>query len=308
MKLLKYKFYILPTLTLFFGIIFFLSFWPDKNSEKGIKTAILNPKYENQIDSIVLSKNGKELKLFKENNIWKGSVSPSCDKESKDFSEKKEAVFPVEQKLVKNLIEKLKKVRILYKNSDRLTMLQPFSLDDSSSFLVSYSGKNCPSASIFFGKQDFSKTMIYMRMNEKPSVFKAEDDFSAFLNNDSGFWIDPYIIPRNITEPAKKIEIQKVSFISKGMRKNIIPNTEKAQASIEKFQELRHGSVYTEVLPQKFIGTLQIESDELSKFSMDFYERNEQDIVIFYNLDSFYYGTLVSNWTYSKILELFENS
>ncbi len=298
----------LPTLTVFFGIIFFLSFLPSKNSEKGAKTAILNPKYEQQIDSIVLSKNGKEIKLLKENNIWKGSVSSNYYKESKNFSEKKEIIFPVEQKFVENLIGKLKKIRILYKNSDNLTTFQSFSLDDSSSFLISYSGKNCPSASIFFGKQDFSKTMIYMRMNENQSVFKTEDDFSAFLNNDSRFWIDPYIIPRNITDPAKKIELQKVSFISKGMRKNLIPNTEKSQASIENLQELRHGAVYTDVVPQKFIGTLQIESDELNKFSIDFYEHNEQDIVIFYNLDSFYYGTLVSNWTYSKILELFENS
>lgn len=298
----------LPTLTVFFGIIFFLSFLPSKNSEKGAKTAILNPKYEQQIDSIVLSKNGKEIKLLKENNIWKGSVSSNYYKESKNFSEKKEIIFPVEQKFVENLIGKLKKIRILYKNSDNLTTFQSFSLDDSSSFLISYSGKNCPSASIFFGKQDFSKTMIYMRMNENQSVFKTEDDFSAFLKNDSRFWIDPYIIPRNITDSAKKIELQKVSFISKGMRKNLIPNTEKSQASIENLQELRHGAVYTDVVPQKFIGTLQIESDELNKFSIDFYEHNEQDIVIFYNLDSFYYGTLVSNWTYSKILELFENS
>ena len=298
----------LPTLTVFFGIIFFLSFLPSKNSEKGAKTAILNPKYEQQIDSIVLSKNGKEIKLLKENNIWKGSVSSNYYKESKNFSEKKEIIFPVEQKFVENLIGKLKKIRILYKNSDNLTTFQSFSLDDSSSFLISYSGKNCPSASIFFGKQDFSKTMIYMRMNENQSVFKTEDDFSAFLNNDSRFWIDPYIIPRNITDPAKKIELQKVSFISKGMRKNLIPNTEKSQASIENLQELRHGAVYTVVVTQKFIVTLHIESDELNKFSIYFYEHNEQDIVIFYNLDSFYYGTLVSNWTYSKILELFENS
>lgn len=284
------KLYILPTLTLILAVIFFFSFIPKQN-EKSMQTAILNPKYVEKIDSIILSKNDKELELFKQNNLWKGKS--------------KEIIFPVEQKQIENFIKKLKKIRKVYKISDNITNFQTFSLDENSAFILSYSGKDVPKTTLLIGSQDFSKTMIHIRSKDSPSILKTEDDFSVYLHNETRFWLDPYIIPKNLNS-STNLDIQKVSLILNGKRKTLIPNTEKSQINIEKFLELRHGSLLNEIQQKNLLCTVEIEETSLGLFSIDFYEYNSQDVALVYRLDlSWNYQVLISNWTYSKILELF---
>ena len=137
--------FFLFTICFILGILFLLSFFHFKSGEKIISSALLNKKYEKEIEKIHLTRRNQDfLTMQKSGSLWYArSGSLEC--------------FPVQTDLVENFIKDTTNILSMYIISDSAKQIQKLNLTDESTadFSTSFLGKN----NIVFSK-------IYYNLNE----------------------------------------------------------------------------------------------------------------------------------------------
>ena len=226
---MKIKNSVLYTLSAILLFTYLLSFTKVFNSDKRKvqKTALLNPKYKEQITSIELSSENQQLILEKNNDFW--------------IVQDGEAGFsaPASKNQVENFINTLTKIVNVYKISDQMSKNNDYSFDFS--IKISYADTY---SQLIFGKQDFSQTLRYFMTGRSAAVYQAGSDFESFLTISQRFWTEPELISKSITKNISYTDIQRITISDFQTTRILTPedNTFKAYAS--DLLELRHGGIY----------------------------------------------------------------
>ena len=262
-----------------------------KNAEKPVESAILNPKYKNEVREIQIQKNSggetEEITLKKRGDFWLLEKDfPEAEEAAKSPGEKITAIS--DGKIIESLIEKSTKIRKMYKISDNDKNYRSFGLSDGSAISVSFL-KNDGSlyTKIDFGYADSLTNRIYLRSLISETVYATENEFSQYLTTDSNYWSEGEFFPEikntvKISLELKKTESQKSlkesaldEKIRSSMLKSVIEEnpSETAQKIVldekspdfaeksRKLLSLRHGKVRPQsALDSSFlIATLTVE-------------------------------------------------
>lgn len=268
------------------------------NSEKFIQSALLNKKYENTLTEIQISQKGSRIRLFRRSDdVWEGG--------------REETVFPVDNEQIGKLIDKLIKVRNMYKISDSREKWPNFSLTEQSAVVFEYKNSDNMSTKLYFGGQNFDKTRRYLRTENRITSYEIDSDMDAFLTAKESFWYDPYIIPRNAASASSSESIQ-------GVRINGISYTKKDEGFEEncrKLTELRHGELSAVPKGGKPLYAIEVECGDGLYVHMQVYEADEGKILAYSFTDTltgkkydYDYSVMVSGWTFGRIEELFPPS
>lgn len=269
------------------------------NSEQFIQSALLNKKYENTLTEILISQEGSMVRLFRRNEtgVWEG--------------ERDGAVFPADNEQIGKLIDKLTKVRNMYKISDSRKKWENFALTDRSAVVFTYKNSDNMSTKIYFGGQNFDKTRRYLRTENRITSYEIDSDFDMFLTAKESFWYDPYILPRNVAASSSAETIQ-------GVRINGIYYTKKSAGfdeNCKKFTELRHGELSAVPRDGKQLYTIEAECGDGLYVHIRVYEAGEGKVLAYSFTDTlsgkeydYNYAVTVSSWTFGRIEELFPPS
>lgn len=162
----------------FFSIIVFLCsfFFEDRTMEKGVESALVNPKNKEKIYFVEFSKNAETLLLKKNENFWYCSGNGIF-------------TFADEEKIEK-FLSALTEIRTVYKVLD--SERENFDMDSFqiSNFRVSlFSSSGEVLGILYFGKTDSLTSRIIFSSKNGRIVFETEDDFSSFLNMAVDFWV-----------------------------------------------------------------------------------------------------------------------
>lgn len=297
------KKYILPFSAVFLSVLFILSFFPfmgGKKNSSGTEILLLNPKDSENLKEVRISKGGTEISFENEGGLWKGfAFSGETENSEKNC-------FPLDQKALKNALEKISKPLSVCKVSENLSSADSFGLSENLRLSVGYVLDDGREYSIFAGKTDFTRRMTYMILPEKKGIWKIDYDFFEFSHPEIRFWCDPYIFPETLFPPEEKIQLVKVANVSEKKllfrEKNLIPG---ASESSEKLFSLRHGPIVFEKDLQGKTPLLKITSEygKGNFISMDFYPENDSEYLIHYHSDSWNFFSHISAWTYSSFIE-----
>lgn len=280
----KYLWFLAAVLLLLFPLSFVIQ--NRKSSLKTTKTALLNPKYENEIKEIDIRQDEIEIRLFYNNGIW------TCHWDS--------FIFPADQNSVSRLIGTLKKIRKLEEISRQNDFFQ-----DSQATEFSYCLENGTTSSFFAGKTDLSETKISLKTGKKDKIYYTENDISQFKNLSPSFWIEPELIPLH-TDYSLDI-ISKISFVENGIRRNLIPGSENFDEKLKTLLSLRHGKIETSDISKEY-ARLELLTSEDKKILLIFSELDDQTYLVTCRNSDFNYSVSISSWTYGKLKELFNQT
>lgn len=274
---------------IFFALLFPLSFLLEKkiNSIETYETAFLNPKNENEIETITLQKNDSTLILENKNGFFTGG------------NEEKTYVFPADQKSVKNLVSAMKKIRKITKVESSGENLDKKNCD----FRISYTLKNGGETEILFGKTDITETKRFVKIPGKNDIFKIESDFEPFLTTSADFWVCPEIIWNSGREMLRADEIQKISLVENGKRKTLIPSSKDFLKKAETILSLRHGKLCPEIEVPENPALFEVEFEK-TIFSVEIVPSTEDFVIVYKNAGA-NYAAEISGWTYSRLKEIF---
>ena len=193
---------------------------------KEVQTALLNPKYVQDINTIRLSQNARELTLFKVDGFWFVRIGQDALRHAPDSA----SVFPADSRQVDALIDVFRKVRKMYIISDRggseaffMHNEAVFTLDfaHTDDFPVSGAAVNDKQ----FGEKVFSSLRIAVPKNstttlhiasaanagaKRTNIYACEDDASVFLNYNPSFWADGKLIPDCLRGGKGESAVQKL--------------------------------------------------------------------------------------------------
>ncbi|MBR1723059.1 MAG: hypothetical protein IJ727_11370, partial [Treponema sp.] len=131
----------------------------DKNTQKSAESALLNPKYKNDVAKIEISKSGVAedggtITLTKQGDFW------LLSKEGK----KGEAICTIaDSKIIGSLIENAVKIRKMYIISDRKSDYDTLGLGEKNSTSISFLKNNSSLyTKVHFGYSDSLKNRIYL--------------------------------------------------------------------------------------------------------------------------------------------------
>jgi len=283
-------------------LLYAVSFIPsvrDKNKEKSIRSALMNKKYEDEVTEITISDRNNSIRLYRQNesDLWTGTSGIS--------------VFPADIPRIKKLITELTKVRSLYKISDSKDKWSSFLLDDTSAVIIQYKNSDTVSTKLYFGGQNFDKTRRYFRTENRIASYEIDSGMDVFLNSGSSSWYDSYIIPRNLEAVSVPEDIQE-------MRINGVYYTQKNtdfSGNCKKLEELRHGELTDVPLNENSFYTIEVEFGNGLRMSIQVYNADEGKILAYSFTNTlngrkydYNYAVRVSNWTFSRIEELFPPS
>lgn len=275
---------ILYILTAAFFILFMLSFTKSCSStdkRETIKTALVNPKYENSITSIQLCNSQNCIFLTKQGNFW--TVSENDNQNT----------VPASAQMVEKLIKDLITVRNMYKLSDKITNKNDFGLTDENSFVLKYNFQD-GFHTIVFGNQDFSQTNRYLMTDKNTQIYEVDSSFEKYLTTSLQNWSEPFIISQQILGKITADDVQNIDA--------------------SKLLELRHGG-----LSPLQNSDLQGRLSPLSKLTLELGNKNHINLDIYeltdetYSVVTKYYKSTstypiyssnmkISSWTYNQLI------
>lgn len=281
------------------AVLYAFSFTPavkGRHKEKQIQSALMNPKYENDVSEIIITSGSSSVTL-KDNDsgIWIGESGTST--------------FPAEQETVSNMIQHLIKVRSMYKISDNIRQYHSLGLSESDAVTIQYKIKDNMSTKIYFGGQNYENTRRYMRSQSSKISYEIESDIDTYLNVSENFWSDPYIIPRNMISDSDII-MQRVSLGNI----TLTSGAEKDKPLLEKITQLRHGEL-CDTVQGDIVSVLDAYSGDGTHIHADIRKiSGENDMVFTYRVennvtgknDKIQYSAVVSSWTYGRLLDYFK--
>ena len=298
---------ILIAVTAFLAILYVLSFTKSCSSQdkrEKVKTALVNQKYKESINSIILQDATGALELSNQKGFWILSINDQI-------------TIPASEERVNNLLEELTKVRNLYKISDKINKNSSLGLTTGTEFHLrySYSGEGSY-RELIFGNQDFSLSSRYLMSGENTQVYEIDSSMDNYLTTSAQAWAEPYIISHQVTST----DIQKASVYSyqTGGKNGRIEDT-------QKLLDLRHGGLpspeevseiesESEASKKSTLETeIEIENGDKSRITLEIFrlKNTENNFVVkasYFKPDSktaFYSSySKISSWTYNKIKEI----
>ena len=175
---------------------------------KAVQTALLNPKYVQDINTIRLTQNARELTLFKDDGFWFVRIGQNALRNTPDSP----SVFPADSRQVDTLIDTFRKIQKMYIISDRGGS-EAFFIHNEAVFTLDFAHTEA-NKSVQSGERSdervFSSLRIAVPKNgtktlhiasaskagtKRTRVYACEDDASVFLNYNPSFWADGKLIP-----------------------------------------------------------------------------------------------------------------
>ena len=301
---------ILLIILLSLTIIYIISFTKSCSStdkREIIKTALVNKKYEDKIETFELQSNGKLLTLTKLNDSW--YIIPS---------DNPEISLPADNNRINRFITDLITVNEMYKLSDKIEKNSAFGFDSPTSFNIRYYLKdNGGFNDIIFGNQDFALSSRYMMSGKNTTVYEISNKLDKYLSTEVQSWAEPYIISQQFLGPIKANDIQRA----------VVKYTENNETTTKiidgkefnsKLLELRHGG-----FPTSYYFNFEMFNNPLLEIKLEMGNRNnillkivqsakndEQEyfVEVTYenNKENTNYTSYskISGWTYNKIKEI----
>ena len=212
----------------------------DKNAQKSIESAILNPKYKNDVAKIEISKNsgtgeGGIITLSKQGDFWLLSKE----------SESGESICTIaDSKIISSLIENAAKIRKTYAISEKISDYESLGLTEDFSTSISFLKNNSNLyTKVHFGYSDSLKNRIFLRSESSKTAYECENDFQQYLTAQTNYWSEGEILPE-IKNPVKiTLKINESSRVSP--EKTVILD-EKSPNFTQKtgtLLSLRHGNI-----------------------------------------------------------------
>ncbi|MFC2420152.1 MAG: hypothetical protein ACFNOL_03625 [Treponema maltophilum] len=194
---------------------------------KEVQTALLNPKYVQDINTIRLTQNARELTLYKDGGFWFVRIEGQALRNASDSA----SVFPADSRRVDDLIDVFRKVRKMYIISDRGGS-EAFFMHNDAVFTLDFAhteaNKDEQDGKRSDGERVFSSLRIAVPKNgtktlhiapaangtdaKHASVYACEDDASVFLNYNPSFWADGKLIPDCLRGGKGENYVQKLIF------------------------------------------------------------------------------------------------
>lgn len=303
---------IATSIVLFFTYILSFTNFSSTDKRKLVKSALINNKYVDLINKFELSQGEEKLILSKEKagggDVWF------------ILTENYSKIFPADKELVNNFIIKLTKVINMYKISDKISKNNAFGLTDSNTFCLKYYISDSQFQQIYFGNLDFSNSFRYLMSGKNTTVYQVENTIDTFLNTKLQFWSEPNIISKQIIDISPD-SIQKISFSKESNIKSFNSKKEDFREKCFNLLELRHGGIpsteeiqsTTNQIPTKIIlENGDKTSIELYLHNIDSDSKINNSVIIksdyFLEKSKIQTYSKISNWTYKKILEIFETN
>ena len=218
----------------------------EKSSPKPVESALLNPKYKNEVSEIEIqipSQNGA-ITLKKQGDFWllvknegKGTA------EIRTFADKK---------LVTSFIEKTSEIRRLYQVSDRESDFEGLETSDNTGITANFSGNNSKMyTKLHFGSTNSITNRTFVRSEGSKITYETENDLSQFLTTDTNYWSEGEILPGDILKRTKLVEM---SFEEKSVKSTLDEKSENFVSKSGTLLSLRHGSIKSE---EDFLSIMQ---------------------------------------------------
>lgn len=320
----------LLTKILIFSLILFLFslFFQNnrRNAPKSIESALLNPKYKNEVAQIEIqipSQNGV-INLKKQGDFWLLVKNAGEGKtEITTFADKK---------LVTSLIEKACEIRKLYQISDKESDFVQLKTSENAGSTVSFTGNdNKMYTKLYFGSTNSLTNRTFVRSQGSKITYETENDLSHFLNSDTNYWSEGEILSGIISKGSNPVEI---SFEEKSTKSSLNEKSPDFAAKSTSLLSLRHGSIKDE---EDYLSAMQSQNPQptavltvqdgsgrsvrIEFFEIEekgqseseksyFYKKNirpspadsQENSFAFYSENALYE---ISAWTYGKIKSLF---
>lgn len=296
-KNLFLMFFLIILIILFFVGITNLKY--KDSSNKYITSALVNPKYLSQIQTIEFE---NKFNLVKINENW--------------FVKINENKFPADINKIEDMLKNFIKVIKMYKKSySKKEKSQYFQKIISSNYnncllfytsLENFSNKEIIS-SICFGETDFTNTKIDIFNLKNDEIFQVENIYTEYINPDVAFFIRKDFFPQNLSQNYSKIQqiiikdfVKNHTIIYDKLNKN---SEDKFYKKLNQILLLRSDDVQLN-LSEKINNSkpitqviLSLGNDTTSNFSVYFIDNK------FYvkTQDNLIFG--ISEWTYNRIVE-----
>lgn len=283
---------------------------PEAEQRKALSTALVNPKYRDDISRISIFNGGKSLTLDKSSGYWQ-----LLDDENEYIK------LVADSSLVNKMLEELTSVIEVYKVSDKGgKVLKDFGLESAGqeAFIFDFYCAEEKAGQILFGKNDFSQTNRYVKSASSTTVYETKDFMQNYLSTSIQFWSEPFIISQNVCGSIKASDIQRVIINNKVYT----PSSKDFSSYTSKLLELRHGGFYqTAAGPsadgqssdgQSSFGQLA-DGDVVEKIQLELGNKNQIDLYVYkteveseyfckiiYNRKDFFYFN-ISAWTLGKL-------
>ncbi len=193
------------SLVLFTVSVFFSK--KEKNTPKAIESALLNPKYINEVALIEIQSEksksndfsglGSSITLKKQGDFWLLSKS-----EGKGTNEIRTLA---DKKIVTSLIEKASEIRKLYQISSKESDFDRLGTSENTSTTISFL-KNSDNmyTKIHFGHSNPLTNRTFVRSESSKITYETENNLSQYLTTDTNYWSEGRILPE-IDNPTEII-------------------------------------------------------------------------------------------------------
>lgn len=269
------------------------------SSNKFITSALVNPKYLSQIQTIEFE---NKFNLVKINENW--------------FVKINENKYPADTNKIEEMLNNFTKVIKMYKKSyskkEKSQYFQKIISSNYNNCLVFYTSLENFSnkeniSSICFGETDFTNTKIDILNLKNNEIFQAENIYTEYINPDVTFFIRKDFFPQNLSQNYSKIQqiiikdfVKNHTIIYDKLNKN---SEDKFYKKLNQILLLRSDDVQLN-LSEKINNSkpitqviLSLGNDTTSNFSVYFIDNK------FYvkTQDNLIFG--ISEWTFNRIVE-----
>lgn len=292
--------------------LYVVSFIFDKTSPEKVTSALVNPKYAEEIKKFSVESTDGSLEFFLFQDVW--------------FGVKENMVFPLFQGVATELIENLTKIREMYVITKKASKedLKNFSLDENNSVKIKCETLQGESiATVYFGSHNFSGDKIYVR-GKTSTVYEIQDEFFSWLSVSPRQWADMELIPKSLVGNIDSKDIQRISVSFYNESKVSYPSSVGYEDFSNTILSLRAGNIFSkkEIILDNQIGSIELDLGTGGKIILSFYQNNQENSVYYVDfqgvtgvaekektelLNKGDYILEISAWTFNRIIELFNN-
>ena len=310
---------------------------------KEVQTAFLNPKYVQDINTIRLRQNARELTLFKDGGFWFVRIEQNALRNAPDSA----SVFPADSRRVDDLIDIFRKVQKTYIISDKGGS-EAFFMHNEAVFTLDFAhteaNKDEQDGKRGGGERVFSSLHIAVPKNgtktlhiasaahagvKRTSVYACEDDVSVFLNYNPSFWADGKLIPDCLRGGKGENDVQKLilrEYRSDAARvhardapqRTLVAGDGAFESAVHTLFEARTAQITTLQIDTVQAGGASAAADEtpVSSFSAVFADGSEASFSVYKRGTDYSavpenpytavpYALSVSEWTYESLIDPF---
>ena len=311
---------------------------------KEVQTALLNPKYVQDINTIRLRQNVRELTLYKDGGFWFVRIEQNALRNASDSA----SVFPADSRRVDDLIDTFRKVRKMYIISDKCGSEAFFILNDAVftlDFAHTEANKDEQDGKRSDGERVFSSLRIAVPKNgtqtlhiasaanstdaKHASVYACEDDVSVFLNYNPSFWADGKLIPDCLRGGKGENDVQKLILreyrsdaarvhARDALQRTLVAGDGAFESAVHTLFEARTAQITTMQIDTVQAGAASAAADKtpVSSFSAVFADGSEASFSVYKRGTDYSavpenpytavpYALSVSEWTYESLIDPF---